>query len=256
MRETSLFSLGSETSDSLSGAPDFLGTDLIEFLFKCFSVVFPSTEFQGPLGLAAILDGVIQIVEHGLLSVLYAALEGDLESIFEFGGPVQGSTSSGGGASFVHPIHTICTDERVQTLSSLLDCLIERFRGRMSTFSQNFILRKEHSLNATHETSSLTVQVTVDFFLEGRLVEISGTDTDTESDGFFLGFAGDVLEDGEGRVDASAFFEETADCATGTLGGTENDVDVGGRDDTGQILIDDGETVREVQGLMSIGNLR
>jgi hypothetical protein len=116
----------------------------------------------------------------------------------------------------------------------------------MSTFSQNFILSKEHSLNTTHETSSLTVQVTVDFFLESRLVEISGPDTDTESDGFFLRFAGHVLEDGERRVDASAFLEETADRAAGTFGGTEDDVDVGGRNDTGEILVDDGETVGEV----------
>ena len=66
-----LFGLGSETSDSLSGAPNFLGTDFIEFLLKCFSVVLPSTEFQSPLCLCAVLDGVIQIVEHGLLSVFY-----------------------------------------------------------------------------------------------------------------------------------------------------------------------------------------
>ena len=104
-------------------------------------------------------------------------------------------------------------------------------------------------MNSAHETSSLTVQVTVDFLLKGRLVEISGTDTDSEGDGFFLGFAGHVLEDGEGRVDASAFFEETADSAAGTFRGAEDDVDVGRRDDTGEIFVDDGETVGEVQGL-------
>ena len=119
----------------------------------------------------------------------------------------------------------------------------------MTTFSQDFILSEEHSLDTTHETSSFTVQVTVDFLLKGRLVEISGTDTDSEGDGFFFGFAGHVLEDGEGRVDASAFFEETADCSAGTFGSNEDDVDVLGGNDTSEILVDDGETVGEVQGL-------
>ena len=119
----------------------------------------------------------------------------------------------------------------------------------MSTFSQDFILSKEHSLDTTHETSSLTVQVTVDFLLKGRLVEVPGADTDTEGDGFFRGFAGHVLEDGEGRVDASALFEETTDCSAGTFGCDEDDVDVGRGDDTSEVFVHDGETVGEVESL-------
>jgi hypothetical protein len=125
----------------------------------------------------------------------------------------------------------------------------------MSTFSQDFILSKEHSLDTTHETSSLTVQVTVDFLLKGGLVEVPGADTDTEGDGFFRGFAGHVLEDGEGRVDTSALFEETADCSAGTFGCDEDDVDVGRGNDTSEVFVHDGETVGEVQGLESVGEL-
>jgi hypothetical protein len=41
------------------------------------------------------------------------------------------------------------------------------------------------------------------------------------------------LEDGDGGVDAAALAEERADGAAGTLGGTEDDVDVLGYVDLG-----------------------
>jgi hypothetical protein len=116
-------------------------------------------------------------------------------------------------------------------------------------------LSEEHSLDTAHETTPLTVQVAVHFLLEGRFVEVSGANCDAESNGFFGGFAADVLEDGEGGVDAAAFFEEGADCATGALGGDEDDVDVRWGDDTGEVLVDDGESVGKVESLtISIAN--
>jgi len=57
------------------------------------------------------------------------------------------------------------------------------------------------------------------------------------------------LEDGERGVDASAFFEERADGTAGSLGGDEDNVDVLGGNDTGEVLVDYGETVGEVEGL-------
>ncbi len=82
-------------------------------------------------------------------------------------------------------------------------------------------------MDAAHQTTALAVEVRVDFFLEGGLVEIAGADGDAESDGFFQGFASHVLENGEGGVDSSAFAEEGADGAAGAFRGDEDDIDVG-----------------------------
>jgi hypothetical protein len=57
------------------------------------------------------------------------------------------------------------------------------------------------------------------------------------------------LENGDGGVDATALTEEGADGTAGTLGGDEDDVDVGGDLDLGEVLEDGGETVGEVEGL-------
>jgi hypothetical protein len=120
----------------------------------------------------------------------------------------------------------------------------------MTTFPQNLVLSEEHSLDTAHETPPFTVQVAVHLLLKGRLVKISRADCDAESNGFFGGFAADVLEDGKGRVDAAAFFKEGADCATGALRGDEDDVDVRWGDNTGEVLVDDGESVGEVESLI------
>lgn len=114
-------------------------------------------------------------------------------------------------------------------------------------------MRKEHAMNTAHKATTLAVKVRVDFLLKGGFVEVAGADGDTESDGFFLGLAGYVLVDGDGGVDATAFAEEGAYGAAGTLGGNEDDVDVGGHVDFGEVLEDGGETVGEVEGLSKAG---
>jgi hypothetical protein len=65
------------------------------------------------------------------------------------------------------------------------------------------------------------------------LVTVSRTDGDSESDGLLLGLSGDVLVNGDGRVDSSSLEEEGSNGSAGTLGGDENDVDVSGGNDTG-----------------------
>lgn len=62
---------------------------------------------------------------------------------------------------------------------------------------------------------------------------LPGSDGDSESDGLLLGLAGNVLEDGDGRVDSSSLKEEGSDGSAGSLGGDEDDVDVGGGNNTG-----------------------
>jgi hypothetical protein len=105
-------------------------------------------------------------------------------------------------------------------------------------------------VDSAHQAATLTVQVGVDLLLEGGLVHVSGTDGDTEGNSLLLGLAGDVLEDGNGGVDTAAFTEESADGATGALGRNEDDVDVGGDFDLGEVLEDGGETVGEVESLL------
>lgn len=104
-------------------------------------------------------------------------------------------------------------------------------------------------MDTTHEAATLTVKVRVDLLLKGGLVEVAGTDGDTKGDGLLLGLASDVLVDGERGVDTTALTEERSDGSARALGGTENDVDVGGNLDLGEVFEDGGETVGEVKGL-------
>lgn len=121
-------------------------------------------------------------------------------------------------------------------------------------------------MDTTHEDTSLSVQVREDLLLKGGLVDVTGTDGDTESDGLLLGLTGNVLVDGNGRVDTSALEEQSSDGSSGTFGGDKDDVDVLGWNDLGlgdqsaltlssefgttHVLgVDDGETVGEVEGL-------
>jgi hypothetical protein len=55
--------------------------------------------------------------------------------------------------------------------------------------------------------------------------------------------------DGNRGVDTTALLEESADGASGSLGGDEDDIDVLGRDDTGVLLVDDRESVSKVKSL-------
>lgn len=66
-----------------------------------------------------------------------------------------------------------------------------------------------------------------------KKVSLPGSDGDSEGDGLLLGLAGNVLEDGDGRVDSSSLEEERSDGSARSLGGDEDDVDVGGGNDTG-----------------------
>jgi hypothetical protein len=119
----------------------------------------------------------------------------------------------------------------------------------MSTLPQDFILSQKHSLDTAHETSSFTIQVTIDFLFKGGLVQVSRADCDTEGNGFFFGLPADILEDGKGGVNPAAFFEEGANSAARALGGNEDNIDVGWGDDTSEVFVDDREAVGEVQSL-------
>jgi hypothetical protein len=122
----------------------------------------------------------------------------------------------------------------------------------VAALTENLVLSEEHTVDTTHQATTLAVQVGVYLLLECGLVHVSGTDADTESDSLLLGLASNVLVDGDGGVDATALTEEGADGTAGALGGNEDDVNVGGDFDLGEVLEDRGETVGEVESLSQV----
>jgi len=232
-----LLVLGAERADSLAGAPDLEVADLLHLLLVLHTVVLLGVVVEGALGLSAVTDAVVELVEQGLQVVLEAA------------GPVDGTAAGGGGAGSVHPVHTVATDQRVQGLGGLLNGLVEGLGGGVAALAENLVLGEEHTVDTAHQAATLTVEVGVHLLLEGGLVQVAGADGDTHGNGLLLGLASDVLVDSDGGVDTTALTEEGADGTAGALGGDEDDVDVLGDIDLGEVLEDGGEAVGEVEGL-------
>ena len=234
---SNLLVLGAERADSLTGAPDLKLVNLLELSSVLLAVVLLEVVLERALGLCAVGDGCVQVVEDGLEGVLEALL------------PVKGTTAGGCGAGVVHVVHAVGTDQGVQRLGGLLDGLVEGLRGRVAALTENLVLSEEHAVDTAHQAAALAVEVGVDLLLEGGLVEVAGADGNTEGNSLLLGLAGDVLEDGDGGVDATALLEEGADSTAGALGGDEDDVNVGGYLDLGEVLEDGREAVGEVESL-------
>lgn len=235
-----LLVLGTQSADSLAGAPDLQVADLLKLGLVLLTVVGGTVVLQRALGLRTVLDRVVQGVEDGL------------QGILEAGGPVNGTTASSGRAGLEHPVHTVATDQGVQRLGSLLNGLVKGLAGRVAALTQNLVLGEEHTVDTTHQAATLTVQVRVDLLLKGGLVQVAGTDGNTQGNGLLLSLASHVLVDGERGVDTTALTEQRADSTAGTLGGNQDNVNVLGDLDLGQLLEDGGETVREVQGLLRL----
>jgi hypothetical protein len=229
--------LGTEAADGLAGAPDLKVADLLHLGLELGAVVGLRSVLEGAAGLLTGLDGGVEVVEDGL------------EGVLEAGAPVDGTAAGGGGAGGVHVVHTVGTDQGVEGLGSLLDGLVEGLGGRVTALTENLVLCEEHTVDTAHQATTLTVKVRVDLLLKGGLVHVTSTDGDTEGNSLLLGLTGDILEDGNGSVDTTALLEESADGTAGTLGGTEDDIDVSGDLDLGLVLEDGGETVREVESL-------
>lgn len=222
---------------SLTGAPDLQVVNLLELLCVLLAVVRLAVVLKRALGLGAVLNRVVQIVEDRLQGILEALA------------PIDGAAAGGGRAGSVHVIHAVLADEGVERLGGLLYGLVEGLGGRVAALAEDLVLGEEHAVDAAHQAAALAVEVGVDLLLEGCLVEVTRADGDAEGDGLLLGVAGDVLVDGDGGVDAAALAEEGAHGAAGALGGDEDDVDVLGDLDLGEVLEDGGETVGEVKSL-------
>lgn len=230
--------LRAEGADSLSSAPDLQLVNLLELLVVLLTVVRLRVVLERALGLAAVLNSSVEVVEDGL--------EGGLEAR----APVKGTAAGSGGAGSVHVVHAVGADQGVQGLCGFLDSLVEGLRGAVAALTENLVLSEEHAVDTAHKAATLAVQVGVDLLLESGLVHVSGTDGNTKGDGLLLGLAGDVLVDGDGRVDTTALAEEGADGTAGALGSDEDDVDVGGDFDLGEVLEDRREAVGEVESLL------
>jgi hypothetical protein len=242
LRENLFGVLRAEAADSLSSAPDLKVVNLLELRVVLLAVVWLRVVLERTLGLAAVLDRGVEVVEDGLKGILEALA------------PVDSTTTGSGRAGSVHVVHAVGADQGVQRLCSLLNGLVESLRWAVATLTENLVLSEEHSVDTTHQATTLAVQVGVYLLLECGLVHVSGADGYTEGDGLLLGLASNVLEDGDGGVDTTALTEEGADGTAGTLGGNENDVNVGGDFDLGEILEDGGETVGEVESLLKLVN--
>ena len=223
--------------NSLSSPPDLQTSDLFHLLLEFLSVIRSTIVLQTARGFSAILHGVIQVVEDGL--------QGVLEPL----GPVDSTTTGRCRASCIHIIHTVCTDQRVEGLCGFLDRLIEGFRRRVATLSEDLVLSKEHAVNATHEAATLAVEVRIDLLLECGLVEIAAPDCYTQSDSLLFSFASHILVDSNGGIDAASLAEQTSDCSTGTLRCDEDDINVRGHFDLCEILEDGREAVGEIESL-------
>lgn len=104
-------------------------------------------------------------------------------------------------------------------------------------------------MNTTHQATSLSVEIRVDLLLECSLVEVATADSNTKGNSLLFGLASDILEDSNGGVDTTALAEETSDGSARALGGDEDDINVGGNIDLGELLEDRGEAVGEVECL-------
>ncbi len=117
----------------------------------------------------------------------------------------------------------------------------------MAVPAQQVVLGLHHAGQSPHENPALAGEIADDFAFEGRGEKVPGADPDSERQRFFAGLAREVLEDGKARIDAAAVEEVGAHGAAGALRRHQDDIDVRGRDDTGLVLVDDGEAVREVK---------
>lgn len=225
---------GSQLSDGLASAPQFGFTNLSKFFLESFTVVRLGVALQGAGGFGTVLDRFVELFKDGL------------GSIVERTPPVKGTTLGSGRAVGVHPVHTAFTDQGVQRLGGFFDSFVEGFRGRvawkqrlyqiLSDFafssleltvgSQDLVLSLEQTLNGTHQDTTLTKEIRVDFLFKGGLVQVTGTNTDTQGNSTLASLAASILVDCERRVDTTAFLEQTADSETGALGSNQNHINV------------------------------
>ena len=115
--------------------------------------------------------------------------------------------------------------------------------------AQRLVLGGEDALDGAHERAALARQVGVDLAFEVGLEEITRTDADAEGHHALEGVSRRILEDGETRIETASFEEHPPQRGARSLGGDQDHVHVGRRDDARALLVGDAEPVREVECL-------
>ncbi len=115
--------------------------------------------------------------------------------------------------------------------------------------TETLLLCEEHAVDSSHQATTLTVQVGVNLLLKGSLIQVSTSNPDAETNCLFLGLSSHILVNGDGGVDTTALTEQGSDSSARSLGGHEDDIDIFGHFDFGQILEDGREAMREVKSL-------
>ena len=119
----------------------------------------------------------------------------------------------------------------------------------MTILAQHFILSQQQALDSTHQTSALTSQVAGSLALESGLKQVTGTDTNTESQRLILSLARSILIDGIRTVQATALAEHRTERGTRTLRSHHDDINILGRNHTRAVAPVDSETMTVVQRL-------
>jgi hypothetical protein len=226
--------------NSLSCSPDLQITDLLHLLLVLVTVIGLRVERKRTLSLLSSLNRVIQLIKDRLQCILEASA------------PVDGTTTSSRRAGLVHPVHAVCSNQWVQTLGSLLHSLVEGLAGAVTLLTKNLVLCEEHTVDTSHQATTLTVQVGVDFLLECGLVQVSTSNTHTEGNCLLLGLASYILVDSDGGVDTTAFAEESSHSSARSLGGNKDDINILGNINLCLVLENWRETVGEVEGLLQL----
>src|SRR6478672_11688113 len=113
----------------------------------------------------------------------------------------------------------------------------------MSAISQHLVLSSENSLDGTHEGSTFAGKVTVHFFAEVGLEQVTATNSNTEGNYSFLSTTGCILENGVAGIEATALQEHPAQGGTGSFWSNQEHVNVFRRNDTGLLVKRNTETM-------------
>ena len=78
----------------------------------------------------------------------------------------------------------------------------------MPLLAKHLVLGQPETVDRAHENAPLSGQVAVDLLLEGGLEQEAAADGDPQSDAALPGAPGEVLVNGEARVDAAPLEKE------------------------------------------------
>jgi hypothetical protein len=121
----------------LSGPPDLLSVNLGGLLGELFTVVLLSVERERSSGLVSVLDVLVERLEDGQVGLV------------ELGGPVEGSSSGGGGTGVVHVVHTVLADQGEEAMNKDWQGVSKRSSSPIRTETYDWVASSTVSLKAS-----------------------------------------------------------------------------------------------------------